>query len=363
MVLEPPPVLQLVREERIASMGPLIRQPDGGDVELAPRWQAPSRDAVPDDDEPEAAGDAEPQDEAEPEADEDVDYDEVIDADGIARVVVVPRRRFTTHEDLARAAIRDAEPRRPRVMYVARLLLRTAGPVCDCDGDLEERARVRAAMTAMVEHARPAVKACLSAEMAEDPRVIVKAPALLVVAQAKQLGNITYRLSPSFDVGGRGIVLRELGWQGEASPALHECLAQAFAEAYVPDGASLATTHRVQLPLVAFVQPPWGINLGNTHDMLAMYASVLGWLHYERGEYEHALEFFRDAWWVFHLEEYKYLEGLAHEQLGDREQAADAFEVYLAARPYAPEAGELPQRIARLRGPETPQFTRGSVPR
>lgn len=333
IVLEPSPILQLVREERVAMTGPLIREPD-----LAPRWQAPSRE--------EALG----EETETPDVEADTkSYDDVVDADGIVRTVVVPRRRFATHEDLARAVIRDAESRRPRELYIDRLLLRTAGPICDCDGDLEERARVRGMMLAMVKRARPAIKMCLSTEMAEDPRIIVKAPALLVAIQARRLGHVIYRFAPRFEVSATGIELRELEWQGEAGAELADCLADAFADAFVSDGAFLEGSHRVQLPLVAFVQPPFGMNLGGPHDMIAMHASALGWLHYERGEYEHALEFFADAWWLFHLAEYKYLEGLAYERIGERARAADAFAIYLDARPYAPEAIELPDRIARLR--------------
>ncbi|HWB81663.1 MAG TPA: hypothetical protein VG755_42165, partial [Nannocystaceae bacterium] len=295
MVLEPSPVLQLVREERFAATGPLIRERD-----VAPRWQAPARE--------DAMAEAEPEQH----------YDEVVEADGIVRKVVVPRKRFATPEDLARAAIRDAESRRPRELYIDRLLLRTSGPICDCDGDLEERARVRAMMMAMIKRARPAIKLCLSQEMAEDPRIIVKAPALLVAVQARRLGHVTYRFAPRFEVSSGGVELRELEWQGEAGAELGECLAGAFESAYESDGAFLEGAHHVQLPLVAFVQPPFGMNVNSPYGLVALHASSLGWLHFERGEYEHALEFFADAWWMFHLVEYKYLEGMAYERLGDR---------------------------------------------
>jgi tetratricopeptide (TPR) repeat protein len=350
MSLDPSPLLQMVREERIAMTGPLVRSPRGGNAELAPRWQAPSREDALAQEQADAALEDQAIDhdtEAVPDS-----YDDAVEAEGVVRHVWVPKRRFATHEDLVRGALRNAESRNPRALYVNRMLLRFAGPVCDCDGDVAERARVRELMTALVKRARPAMKRCLGIEMAEDPRVFVKAPSLLIVAQAMRLGSLVYRLMPSFDVGPHGVVLRGLGWRGEGLTAeLEHCLETALQEASPGAPTTFEVTHDVVVPLVAFSQQGWGMNLGNPHGLLAMHAAVLGWLHYERGEYEHALEFFKDASWTFRLEEFKYLEAMALEQLGDRQRAAKGYEIYLAARPYAPEAAELPALIDRLRGP------------
>ena len=113
--------------------------------------------------------------------------------------------------------------------------------------------------------------------------------------------------------------------------------------------SSLLAEHRVQVPLVAFSQGSWGFNLGGLHGMVAFEAATLGWQRLEQGEHEAALELFRDGYWVYHLAELRYLEALALERLGRHDAAADAYAEYLAARPYAPEAPELPGRIEELR--------------
>ncbi len=86
-----------------------------------------------------------------------------------------------------------------------------------------------------------------------------------------------------------------------------------------------------------------------TRSALHRGPPALGWQHYERNEHEAALELFRDAHWVLHLAEYRYLEALALEQLGRFDAAADAYAEYLAERSYAPEAPTLQGRIDRLR--------------
>ena len=50
----------------------------------------------------------------------------------------------------------------------------------------------------------------------------------------------------------------------------------------------LERSYRVELRLLAFIQPAYGINLGNMNHMLAVQAATLGWIHYERGDYEEA---------------------------------------------------------------------------
>jgi tetratricopeptide (TPR) repeat protein len=77
---------------------------------------------------------------------------------------------------------------------------------------------------------------------------------------------------------------------------------------------------------------------------------MLGWLYYENGAYAEALEYFRDAYWVFRIDEYRYLIAMALERLGDHRAAADHYEAYAAARPDAPESPTLPAHVARLRG-------------
>lgn len=345
ILLEPPPALQMVREERIATTAPRVSR-DG----LAPRWQAPGRpvgDPPPRADATDESTTDDPAADAEhPEAD-DVEY-----AEGEVRHIVVRRRRFATPEDLVRAMIRDAESRRPRQLYGDRMLLRAAGAVCHCDGDVTELARVQAVMRALVAQARPGLKRCLGEAIAEDPRVIVKAPMTLVMTQAMLFDSLVYRFTPEFEVGPEGLALKDVGWPGELPRELAECVETALADTGVIDTSHIRAPHRVRLPLVGFSQRHLGLGEKgrSVHWMLSLQAAQLGWLHYDRGDVDQALAFFEDAYWAYHEGEYQYLIGLAHERLGDRERAAAAYEAFVLARPYAPEVAELRERIDRLRG-------------
>lgn len=307
-------LLWLVRDERLDATGLLATEPD-------------------------------PQPATEPDP-----VDDAAGQDHQVRPVVVPREpRLATPEDLARAAIRQVEPRRPRTLYTDRLLLRIAGPVCDCDVPRGEQAAVRRLVGDLVDEARPTLESCLAEALAEDPRVLVKAPALLVVQQAMAHGPLVYAFTPTLDVGPHGTQVHALGWQDEApGDALHTCMTGALEAASAP-ASMLTASFRVQVPLVAFSQRAWGLNLGGFHGRLALEAAALGWQHYVRGDHETALELFRDGYWVYHLAELRYLEALALEQLGRHTAAARAYAEYLEARPYAPEAPSLPQHIARLR--------------
>lgn len=320
---------------------------------LAPRWQAPGRpvgeptphvDGTDTADDDPSAG-AEPDEEARDDASDDVEY-----AEGEVRHIVVRKRRFATPEDLARAAIRDAESRRPRQLYGDRMLLRAGGAVCHCDGDVTELARVQAVMREVVVRARPGLKLCLGEAIAHDPRVLAKAPMTLVMTQAMLADALVYRFTPEFDVGPEGLALLDLGWPGAVSSELSACAEQALDDAADVDTAHVRGSHRVRLPLVGFSQRQSGKTRG-AHWMLSLQAAQLGWLHYDRGDVEQALEFFEDAYWAYHEGEYQYLIGLAHERLGDRERAAAAYEAFVLARPYAPEVAELRGRIDRLRRP------------
>ncbi|MBL8947948.1 MAG: tetratricopeptide repeat protein [Myxococcales bacterium] len=348
ILLEPPPVLQLVREERVAMTAPRVSRD-----RLVPRWQAPGRpvdaptprvDAAEDaaDDAPSA--DTEPRDD---DASDDVEY-----AEGEVRHIVVRRRRFATPEDLIRAAIRNAESRRPRDLHGDRMLLRASGAVCHCDGDITELARVQAVMRALVVEARPGLKQCLGEAIAEDPRVIVKAPMTLVMTQAMLFDALVYRFTPEFEVGPEGLALKDVGWPGELPRELATCVETAFADAGRIDTSHVRAPHRVRLPLVGFSQHHFsaGEKTRSIHWMLSLQAAQLGWLHFDRGDVAQALEFFEDAYWAYHEGEYQYLIGLAHERLGDHERAAAAYEAFVLARPYAPEVAELRERIDRLRG-------------
>lgn len=330
-VLEPSPALQLVRLERLASIAP-----------LAPLDPSPTEASV----ERDAAAGADPADD--PDADADADASTEDEAD--VRPVVVPRRSpFATPEELFRATLRDAESRRYRILNFDRMLVRTSGPVCDCDGSEKARAETRAFVDELVASARPAIAACFADELARDPRVLVDAPALLVVSQAMSLDPVAYRFVPTLRLGPAGVEVRSLGWPDETlGEELDACLTAALEQAEVAP-PPLTAEHGVRVPLVAFSQRAWGMEVSGLHLGLAFEAAAVGWQHYERGEHEAALELFRDAHWVLHLGEYRYLEGLALERLGRFDAAAEAFADYLAERPYAPEAPTLPDRIERLR--------------
>lgn len=336
VVLEPHPVLQLVRGERLAKMGP----------------RTPSV-TVPAEPPPSDRGSS-TNDTAEAEAPEEIEDDgtepeEV--AEGEVRRVVVRRRRFATTEDLIRAMVRHAEPRRPRELHGDRMLLRASAAACHCDGDRTELARVQAAMRSLVRIARPGLKRCLGEAIAADPRVVVKAPTTLVMTQAMLAGPIVHHFTPELDVGPDGVRLHDLGWP-DAPAELSSCLARTLDEARGVDTSSVRTRHRVRLPLVAFSQHAETKEPRGLHWILSLQAAGLGWLHYERGEVEEALAYFEDARWVFHEGEYLYLIGLAHERLGERERAAAAYERFLRERPYAPEAEPLRARIEALRRPQ-----------
>ncbi|MBL8946206.1 MAG: tetratricopeptide repeat protein [Myxococcales bacterium] len=321
---------------------------------LAPRWQAPGRpvgEAPPGTDAPAERTDDEPSDDDDDP--EHVDYadnaaEQVEYAEGEVRRVVVQRRRFASPEDLARATIRDAESRRPRELYGDRMLLRAAGAVCHCDGDVTELARVQAVMRALVAQARPGLKLCLGEAIAHDPRVLAKAPMTLVMTQAMLVDALVYRFTPEFEIGPDGLALRSLGWPDTLSTELSACAEQAIDEADDVDTSQVRGRHRVRLPLVGFSQHHYGKARG-AHWMLSLQAAQLGWLHYDRGDAEQALAFFEDAYWAYHEGEYQYLIGLAHERLGEHERAVAAFEAFVRARPYAPELPELRERIDRLR--------------
>lgn len=337
-MLEPSVALQLLRDERLASLAPL---------EPAPR-RASARAPQSEPAEPDAASSAEPPVEDDAAADQRSARDDA-DAETDVRRVVVPRRsRLATPENLLRARIRSVEPRRPRLLYVDRMLVRTSGPICECEGSRMARDEARTFVGKLVARARPAIKACLAEDLARDPRVLVDAPALLVVSQAMRSDAVVYRFVPTLHLGPHGVEVRALGWPGgELDDELDACLVRAL-EADV-DRSSLTREHHVQVPIVAFSQHAWGVPLSGFNAALAFEAATLGWLHYERGEHEAALELFRDAYWVLHLGEYRYLEGLALQQLGRFDAAADAYAEYLAGRPYAPEAPTLQGRIDRLR--------------
>jgi hypothetical protein len=348
--LVPSVELRLLRDERLASIAPLAPPPGAVAESTNASDSAPALEVGPAPS-PDADTVADPSAEDDPSSDATPSSDADASAEDEVRQLIVPRRpRLATPEALLRAKIREAEPRRPRALYVSRLLVRTSGPLCGCDGSRKVRAEARRLVDAIVDRARASIQGCLADDLTRDPRVLIDAPALVVVAQAMRTGPLAYGFAPTMRLGPRGVEVQDLGWpSGDAiDEGLRTCLVRALESADVGP-TSLPREHRVQVPLVAFSQQAWGFNLGGFHGALAFQAAALGWQHYERGEHEEALELFRDAHWAYHLGEYRYLEGLALEQLGRLDAAANAYAEYLAERPYAPEAPTLQGRIDRLR--------------
>lgn len=163
---------------------------------------------------------------------------------------------------------------------------------------------------------------------------------------------MVFRFTPELDVGPEGFTLHHVGWPDTVTSELSTCIEHAIEGVASIDGSKLQATHRVRVPLVGFSQHHYGKGRG-LHWLLSLQAAQLGWLHYDRGDVEQALELFEDAYWAYHESEYQYLIGLANERLGHHERAAAAFEVFVDERSYAPEAHELRQRIDALRAAAT----------
>lgn len=304
--IEPSPLLELVRSEREISQftyAPVIKTGRGDDR---------------------GAGDSERE------------LTEVDSSEEEVRHVLVRTTRLATWESLARYALRYAENRRPRRLHDARFLVRTRGVSLIRGGTGADKTAVRR----LLRDSRTELKRCLVAAEARRPEIIIKAPSGLVVEQALSRGAVVYEFDVHFDEDGTSTVT---GDDARLDAKARVCIADVMT-AGVP-----TTTGVMDLPLVAFVQPPKihrpeGMNLA-----LANQAAGLGWQHYERKEFHEALAFFDDAYWVFHRAEYKVLIGMALEALDRRNEAADAYADYVARRSDAPDALELRLKIALLR--------------
>lgn len=251
------------------------------------------------------------------------------------RTVVVRRSPFATPEDMLRATIRNAEHRRPREVYPSRLLVRGGGMLASCGGepaDVDRRALVRSL--------RPQISQCILEELVRRDGLILPGPAALVLQQAAATESIDYSLTVHLAAGQPPTVSSR---RGTLSAAGRECIANVVGTRARREGATSG-----DIRLSVFMQP--GLYYGGTdlHRALALESAIMGWTHYERGEYREALEYFRDAYWVFELVEYQVLVGMALERLGHPQAAAKAYRRYVDRRPYAPRFDELRQRAARL---------------
>ena len=72
--------------------------------------------------------------------------------------------------------------------------------------------------------------------------------------------------------------------------------------------------------------------------------------HFRAGEYERALANFQEASALYASPAFQYNIGRCYEELGRNEDAVRAFEIYLKAKPDAPDSGDVRERIGRLRG-------------
>ena len=264
------------------------------------------------------------------------------DVDEVRKVVVrVPR--FATPEVLARALLRSAESRRPRELYEARLLLRHAGPVRACGADDPSQVRQRA--RSLVRSKRNALKRCIIDARGRLPDILAPAPAALVVEQAQLLGDaMIYRFVVTHTANDDAGTVRVLDRTRKLDAEGLACIRQAVAPAMANLGAS------VQVPLIAFGQRSFGHGTSRGRNAaLARQAAVLGWLHYDRGELEDAVRYFRDAYWVFQLAEYRLMEGRAWDAMGWGRRAAAAYAAYLDRRPHGLEAEPTRLRLRELR--------------
>ncbi|MGH1343287.1 MAG: tetratricopeptide repeat protein [Nannocystales bacterium] len=263
---------------------------------------------------------------------DDAPKDTVIDDDGITRTVRVHPFRLATPEGLQRAALRQAEPRRPRELHPTRFLIRPS----------KVRARTqqdRRAVRIFVDSRDRKTATCLVAQQSSRLNVLLRTPEALVLEEAMLAGPVTYRLSARYDKSGVPTV--------RVSPAVHEatqrCLEEALTQA---EGAKPFTAARIDL--TAFAQRAFDFNLG-AHTILANEAAALGWIELERGEHDAALAYFEDAHWLYHRPEYRLLQAMALQKMGRTNMALTRYQEFVDARPDAPETPMLRARIASMR--------------
>lgn len=264
------------------------------------------------------------------------------DADEVRRIVV-KTHRFASWEDLTRYALRHVKKRRPREFHESRLLLRQSGParVCGAGSCMSLRRRVHK----LIRERRPALTRCLIRARARRGDMIATLPSSLVVEQALARGDaMVMRFAVRYEPGKSRPSIE--GPQRQLDASARACLTEAM-----PPDLDSKRTHDVEIRLVAFAQASFGHG-GSTglNGALARQAAMLGWVHYERGDFEEALEYFRDAYWLFELVEYRLLEALAHDKLDQREQAVAAYTAYVDHRPHGLEAAMARRRIQALGG-------------
>ncbi len=308
-MLTPSPLLQIIRQERESAEAASRTAAEVAELELRssqPESEFEDPDVVEEEDE---SGDG--------------------SGDAFVRRVQVRSRGLATPEDLAAAALRHAESRRPRENPEPRFLLRLASTR---RGTKARRKRARS----LIRERRPDLKRCMVEAQARRPGAIVKGPSALVVERAARREPLDYILSVRFGEADAAPRVR-------SEPPLDEAGLKCLSETLRPLAG--AAPKGVRIELSAFSQMPYRFGRGGPHRMLATHAAILGWVHMDRREYETALAYFEDAYWVFHRPEYKFLIGRCLEALGRPRGAAEAYAIYVEARPDAPETPALRRHL------------------
>lgn len=347
VVLEPSPYLQLLRLERQAATGPLRTD------EPRRRRDASASDTAT------SEGEAAPEGEAA--ASEGSELDTLIEAGVIdggsesdpaeeeVRTIVVRTSPFATEQDVYRYLLRKMD-KKPRLFNPTRALTRQGGRVTFLDDGGASRGLVRSYVRAVIRESRPRLEDCIFRQLAEDPRVMLEQPSGLVFEQALTFQEGVYRFSLDMAIEGDRLDVRVVGSEGDPTElGTRVCIGTAMARSEVDQPALDERVERVELrvPVVVFIQGAAG--MGSPHArMLSMQAAVLGWLHYERGEYLEARESFRDAAWAYRLPEYQVLLGRAEEALGRPRHAIAAYRKYVDERAEAPDASAVLERIEAL---------------
>ena len=261
------------------------------------------------------------------------------------RRIVLRKRGLATYWDIMAAVVRNAELRRPREANMARLLLRPTGLARI--HDVPDGARVADRLRGHLRSRRAQAKRCLAGAYVRSTPVLLPAPVALVVQQALMRGeSLLWRFAIRFEGGDPRpeIVARRGPLDDEARSCLREALA-------LPAGDTVRSGS-VQLSVVAFAQRPYfpGGTSG-LHASLAYQMAVLGWLDYARGDYEQALVRFGDAFWTYHLAEYRLLQAMAADRSGRAVSASRAYQDYLDQRPEGADAPWVRARLQALRAP------------
>jgi len=256
--------------------------------------------------------------------------DTSVDEDGIVRTVRVHPFRLATPEGMMRAALRSAEPRRPREVHPTRFLIRPSKVRAPTQG-------TRRSVRRFVDNRDGETASCLIEQLSSRLDVLLRAPEALVLEEAMLTGPVTYRISVRYKKTSPPRV--------RVSPAVNESTQRCLEQAFTRTGQAPRAT--AQIELTAFAQKATDFNLG-THTQLANEAAALGWIELERGAHDAALAYFEDAHWLYHRPEYRLLQAMALQKMGRPNMALTRYREFVDARPDAPETPMLRERIAAL---------------